>query len=418
MIASLYPAKTHKSKFVASAEKEAGKDDRFTGREIVLLNQSTKSTTVENKANTALLRLANISDYKSASSPLAAVTRALSEADGVVFDRLKIAVFNSSTTEQVHSLRTAQSTSRIFLDSEPERYVYALAKKQVARFDDDQLATWGVHATNTLQSTYTGKGVKIAILDTGMNLAHRDFKGRKIISKTFVNQSVEDGDGHGTNCIGVAAGNISTGKGFRYGIAPEADIYVAKVLKNNREGEDNFILAGIEWALENKCRVISMSFGSSIKRGETYYESYETVARRALRLGTLIIAAAGNDSKRRRGIIKSVNHPANCPSIMSVGAVDKYFQVADFSCAGSRAKGNQVNIAAPGVGIFSSSKKNGYEISSGTSMATPYIAGLAALLWQKYPTASAKTIWKKLIGLGQLNRLKRTDVGAGIAILP
>jgi subtilisin len=408
---------------VLSAEKEAG-THRFTGRDIVVLNDTTSSTAVERKAQTASLRMANLRDYKSATSPQAAVSKALAEADGVVFDQLKVAIVNAPHTEQVHRLTASRSGDRIFLGQERERYVYALATRAVKKkpatltsYLDDEHATWGIHATNVLKSKYTGKGVRIAILDTGIQADHPDFANRKIRAVSFVGRTPNDADGHGTHCAGIAAGNVSQSHGFRYGVAPNAQLYVAKVLKNNGEGEDNFVLAGIEWALENKCKVISMSLGSAVKPGESYYESYETVARRALKSGTLLIAAAGNDSRRKRGVIKPVNHPANCPSILSVSAVDHQYNVADFSCGGSRSKGNQVNITAPGVDIISCTRK-GYDVLSGTSMATPFAAGMAALLWEKYPNVTGDAIWKKLVAGARALNLRSSDAGAGIIFTP
>lgn len=417
-----YLPSSSKREPVLSAEKEAG-THRFTGRDIVVLNDTAGSTAIERKAQTASLRMANLRDYKSATSPLTAVSKALAEADGVVFDQLKVAVVNAPHTEQVQRLTTARSGDRIFLGQERERYVYALATRAVRKkpatltsYLDDEHATWGIHATNVLKSKYTGKGVRIAILDTGIHTDHPDFADRKIRAVSFVGRTANDLDGHGTHCAGIAVGNVSQSHGFRYGVAPHAQLYVAKVLKNNGEGEDNFVLAGIEWALENKCKVISMSLGSAVKNGETYYESYETVARRALKSGTLLVAAAGNDSRRKRGVIKPVNHPANCPSILSVSAVDHQYQVADFSCGGSRKKGNQVNITAPGVDIISCTKK-GYDVLSGTSMATPFVAGMAALLWEKYPNVTGDAIWKKLVNEARGLNLRSSDAGAGIAFV-
>jgi subtilisin family serine protease len=415
-----YLPSSSKREPVLSAEKEAG-THRFTGRDLVVLNDTAGSTAIERKAQSASLRMANLRDYKSATSPLTAVSKALAEADGVVFDQLKVAVVNAPHTEQVHRLTAARSGDRIFLGQERERYVYALAKRPVKKpltsYLDDEHATWGIHAINVLKSKYTGKGVRMAILDTGIYAEHPDFEGRKIRAVSFVGKSTNDLDGHGTHCAGIAAGHVSQSHGFRYGVAPQAQLFVAKVLKNNGEGEDNFVLAGIEWALENKCKVISMSLGSAVKNGETYYESYETVARRALKSGTLLIAAAGNDSRRKRGVIKPVNHPANCPSILSVSAVDHQYQVADFSCGGSRKKGNQVNITAPGVDIISCTKK-GYDVLSGTSMATPFVAGMAALLWEKYPNVTGDAIWKKLVAGARALDLRTSDAGAGIIFTP
>lgn len=401
------------------SKASADNDKRFTGRKIVVLDQSARSTMVERKAGTVSLRMANIRDYSSSISGSTAIGKALTEADGIVFDKLKVAVINEDHTEQIQKLTISSKTRNVFLSSEPERFVYALAKKKArSSLDDDVIATWGIHAVNVLNSDLTGKRVRLAILDTGLSLKHPDFKNRVIRSKSFIRGlTAEDGNGHGSHCTGIAAGNISIEKNFRYGVASRAHIYAGKVLNDDGEGEDNTVLAGIEWALENKCRVISMSLGSSVLPGESFYTSYEVVAQRAAQQGCLIIAAAGNDSERRRGIIKPVNHPANCPSIMAVAAIDKKLKIADFSCAGTRAKGSNIDIAAPGVEIFSASIKATHEILSGTSMATPFVAGMAALLWEENPRAQASVIWKKLIQGAKRLKLKKSDVGSGLVFI-
>jgi subtilisin len=205
---------------------------------------------------------------------------------------------------------------------------------------------------------------------------------------------------------------------FRYGVAHGADIFIGKVLGNDGSGEDSTVFAGIEWALANKCHIISMSLGSEVLPGESYYDAYETVAKRALAANCIIIAAAGNDSVRSSNIIKSVNHPANCPSIMAVGAVDNQLKVADFSCAGTRSRGGQIDIAAPGVDIISSWKKGGYMSESGTSMATPFVAGIAALLWEEDKKMSASDIWMRLTQAAKRLPGRNADVGSGLAFFP
>jgi subtilisin family serine protease len=139
------------------------------------------------------------------------------------------------------------------------------------------------------------------------------------------------------------------------------------------------------------------------------------VARVALQTGTLIVAAAGNESERQFGVIKPVGHPANCPSVLSVAALDNDLRVADFSCGGINLNGGQVDIAAPGVDIYSSWKGKKHNTISGTSMATPFVAGIAALLWEKYPKATPADIWMKLVQMARRLNLPSSDVGAGLA---
>ncbi|HWA72260.1 MAG TPA: S8 family serine peptidase [Polyangiaceae bacterium] len=241
-------------------------------------------------------------------------------------------------------------------------------------------ATWGLVATRVLASEVSGKGVKVAILDTGMDLHHPDFAGRAITSRSFVQgQLVQDGHGHGTHCVGVACGPRQPAFGPRYGVAYGANIYVGKVLDNSGRGVDGDILAGINWAVANRCALVSMSLGAPVELGETYGQIYQNAARAAEAKGTLIVAAAGNESHRPDDI-RPVGHPANCPTILAVGALDSALQVAYFSCGGLNGDGGEVNIAAPGVDVYSSwPMPQRYNTISGTSMATPCVAGIAAL---------------------------------------
>jgi subtilisin family serine protease len=187
----------------------------------------------------------------------------------------------------------------------------------------------------------------------------------------------------------------------RYGIAYNAEIFAGKVLSNQGSGGDGSILAGIEWAITNGCRVISMSLGSPINPGDSFSQVYEQVGQRALQNGSLIIAAAGNDSRgpdnRRKSPPSPVSHPANAPSIMAVAALDAHLQVAAFSNGSINPDGGQVDIAGPGVDVYSTSPMpKRYSSLSGTSMATPHVAGLAAL----YAEATGKTgqeLWNLLM---------------------
>lgn len=242
-------------------------------------------------------------------------------------------------------------------------------------------ATWGISITKVVSSKYSGAGIRIAVLDTGFDLKHPDFAGRTIVTRSFISgESVQDVQGHGTHCIGTAAGpKAPSGSVARYGVAYGAAIYAGKVLDNTGSGADAGILAGIDWAVQQKCAIVSMSLGAPVEPGQTFSQVYETAAKRAAARGTLIIAAAGNESERP-GYIAPVGHPANCPSIVAVGALDRTLKVAPFSCGGLNANGGEVNIAAPGVNIMSTwPMPTRYHTISGTSMATPHVAGIAAL---------------------------------------
>jgi len=294
----------------------------------------------------------------------------------------------------------------------------AAVAAQAAAVDESQ-ATWGLQAAKVVNCCRTGKGIRVAVLDTGFDLKHPDFAGRSVTSQSFISgQAVQDGHGHGTHCIGTALGAKCPGVRPRYGVAHEAEIFAGKVLSNAGSGSDTGILAGIEWAVQNKCAVISMSLGAATQPGQPFSQVFERVARRAQEQGTLIIAAAGNESQRP-GIVNPVGHPANCPSIMAVAAMDVQGAVARFSNRGINPDGGQVDIAGPGVDVHSSwPMPTRYRRISGTSMATPHVAGIAALYAEADPAARGAALGRALTGGALRLTLPSSDVGAGMVQAP
>jgi len=417
---------------------------KFTGKSLVKIDPEASHKTIASHAKNASLKFASFNDYTNNEQDY---TRAFEEADGIVFDGFRVAIVNENRDRQISVLTDSSVSKNTFIYSEPERFVYALTDspgkpgreikneiegsqkkahkgkslhQKVASFKDDTEASWGIHAINILKSKFTGKGVNIAILDTGFNLNHPDFTKRLITSRSFISgQEVNDLNGHGSHCTGLSAGNLNIITNRRYGVAREANIFIGKVLSNAGSGSDSGILAGIEWAITNSCKVISMSLGAPVYSGEAYPNIYNDVARKAMTKGTIIIAAAGNESRRDQGIINPVGHPANCPAIFAVAALDKNQNVAYFSCGGINPDGGQVDIAAPGVDIYSSWKSpSNYNIISGTSMATPYVAGVAALFREASPDASASDIWMLLTQNAVRLDLNSSDVGAGLVQPP
>jgi subtilisin family serine protease len=161
-----------------------------------------------------------------------------------------------------------------------------------------------------------------------------------------------------------------------------------------------------------------MSFGAQVQKGDKHSVIFEEVARIALANNCLLIAATGNESDREEGIIAPVNHPANCPSVMAVGAVTEHLKVSNYSCATVGRSGGQVDISAPGDNILSAWIDGGHEVESGTSMAAPFVAGVAALLWEQYPDITAREIWGKLIGQVRKLGLRTVGAGAGMVYVP
>jgi subtilisin len=295
-------------------------------------------------------------------------------------------------------------------------------------FTDDDLATWGINATKVAGSSLSGRGVRVAVLDTGFDLDHPDFRGRSVTAASFIpGQLVQDDNGHGTHCIGTACGPRAPTRGRRYGIAYEAEIFAGKVLTNQGSALGRSTLAGIEWAVRNRCHIVSMSLGGLVLPGQTYLQAFENTARQAMAQNTLIIAAAGNDSRRSQGARVPVSSPANCPSIMAVAAVDRTLRVADFSNAAINPDA-AIDIAGPGVAVYSSAPEPAappqppryrhwaaqYEVLNGTSMATPHVAGIAALLKEANPTLSSGALWRLLVSRARTLQFPASDVGAGL----
>jgi len=264
-------------------------------------------------------------------------------------------------------------------------------------------ATWGLNACKVPPSTRSGLNIRVAVLDTGMDLGHPDFAGRTIVTNTFVGQPVQDLHSHGTHCIGTACGpRAPAGSTPRYGIGYRTAIYVGKVLSNSGSGSTGGILAGINWAIANKCTVISMSLGSQ----SPVQAAYTAAGNAALNNGCLIVAAAGNSAA-------ATGSPANSPSIMSVASLDPGLSPSSFSNFG------KIEIAAPGRDVFSSvPRPNRYGNKSGTSMATPHVAGCAALWAETSPNLRGLSLWNRLLATARPLPHPASRVGRGLVQAP
>lgn len=281
---------------------------------------------------------------------------------------------------------------------------------------------WGLKAIGIDLAQFTGKGIDLCVLDTGFDVSHPDFSARNIEGKSFIPDEVWDRDpyGHGTHCAGTAAGKVRQDSGKRYGIAGDCNLKIGKVLSSKGKGTTSGIIDAIDWALEHKFRIISMSLASPVKINEKPSPIFEAVGRKALASNCLLIAAAGNDSKRP-AVPLPVGAPANCSSIMAVAAIDSQMRVAAFSNGGiNSANGGNVNVCAPGVDILSARPIKApdnlpYTMMNGTSMATPHVAGLAALYMEKFPDLGADKIWELLENTAKpIQNLKYRDIGNGL----
>ncbi|KAF9562998.1 serine protease [Agrocybe pediades] len=251
-------------------------------------------------------------------------------------------------------------------------------------------------STSTSALTYTynydstaGAGVDIYVVDTGINTAHTDFGGRAVWGASFNNLGNSDGNGHGTHCAGTAAGT-------RYGVAKAAKVIAVKVLSDSGSGATTGIVSGLNWVLSQakasgRPSVVSMSLGGS---ASTALDNAVTSLTSA---GIHVVVAAGNDGKNAAS-----TSPARTPSAITVGATTISDAIASYSNYGA-----VVDIFAPGTAITSTwiGSTTATNSISGTSMATPHVAGLVAYLIGKDGNVSPAAMASKLVSLSVKNAL-------------
>ena len=244
--------------------------------------------------------------------------------------------------------------------------LYPFKVLRVVNLRTGQVIDWGLKSTNIPDQwkETQGAGVKVAVLDTaGPGTTHKDIKIYG--GANFTSSPDGDGAGHGTHVMGIiAAMNNSYGV---VGVAPKAQVYAVKVLGDNGSGAYEWIAAGIEWAIENEMDIISMSLGSN-------YDSpvLHDAVKKAYAKNITIVCAAGNDSR-------DVDYPGKYEQVIAVGSTDKHKDISWYSSPGP-----EVDIAAPGQDIYSTHLNNQYAVLSGTSMATPFITGVLALMISKH----------------------------------
>ncbi len=239
-----------------------------------------------------------------------------------------------------------------------------LAAKDSAQRSEE---TWGiqrVHAPSAWSITQ-GKGVKVAVIDTGIDYTHPELTGQvdggySAIAKTENPSDYMDDNGHGTHVSGTIAAH-KDGKGV-VGVAPQARLYAVKVLDADGSGNLSDVIDGIVWAAKNHMDVANMSLGAPVDS-----EAMKRAVRFARGSGVVIVCAAGNSGG-------SVGFPGAYDDVIAVAASDKDDKLASFS-----SRGPEVDFIAPGVDIVSSKMGGGFISYSGTSMASPHVAGLAAL---------------------------------------
>ncbi len=281
-----------------------------------------------------------------------------------------------------------------------------------------QAVPWNIAmvGADRVWSRVTGSGVKVAILDTGIDDDHPDLSVSGGVSMVPAVTSWDDDHGHGTHCAGiVGARNNATGV---VGVAPGSALYAVKVLDGNGSGRLSWILAGMGWAVDNNMAVASMSLGSNVTSPDADCTlAYQRAAERLEAAGCLVVAAAGNNG---RDVTNPwVGNPARCSGFMAVAAVDRNRKLADFSSRGpaSLCSNCGVEISAPGVSISSTVPGGGLGTKSGTSMACPHVSGAAALLKELHPSWTPSRIRARLRATAQDLGVPGDDPGFGSGLL-
>ncbi|TRW47393.1 S8 family peptidase [Georgenia yuyongxinii] len=308
---------------------------------------------------------------------------------------------------------------RAFAPVMPTRLIFPVAGQAVDRSPGP--STWGVRAVGADVSPRTGAGVTVAVLDTGIDAAHPAFVGVDLVQRNFAGTGDGDHQGHGTHCAGTIFGRDVDGT--RIGVAPGVSTAMAgKVLRDDGAGDSTMLFHGLQWAVQEGAHVVSLSVGfdfpgmvarhvadgwpadlatsaaleayrANLRMFDALMELVRSQA--AFGHGTVVVAAAGNESRRTVDPTYEigVSLPAAADGVVSVGALEQSpegLTVAPFS-------NTFPHIAAPGVDVVSARAGGGLTSLSGTSMATPHVAGVAALWWEEVlasplpPTAGTVT---------------------------
>ena len=316
-----------------------------------------------------------------------------------------------------------------------------LQSEQPANSEADGL--WGMKAVKADQSALTGSGIRVALIDSGIDMQHPAFEGVRFESKDFTETDLDDRLGHGTHCAGIFFGRTTDSK--RIGVAPGiTSVLNAKIFDASKGGSTYDLIQALQWVHTRRAQIVSFSLGidldakfeilcrteptmaaaraKAMKGFKTTLELFSALSEFFRVADSMVmIGAAGNESSRtQHKTVTTVGPPASSNSIISVSAIKKLknrYDVCDFSNA-------DATLSAPGENILSCVPGGTLGLRSGTSMAAPFVAGVAALLAQQLRTANAldaKTLRNMVLGsvtTRGLTKLSPRDIGTGLVQAP
>ncbi len=281
-----------------------------------------------------------------------------------------------ATPDAIRTLVRNADITRIYQDLP----VYAVLDSSVPHIGAPRL--WNVGLT--------GEGVRLAIVDTGVDSEHPDLVGRVVEAMDFTGEGLADRNGHGTHCAGIAVGSGAASGGLYRGVAPDALVCSAKVLRSDGQGMMSDVMAGIEWAVDQGVQIINLSLGSPGPANGT--DALSEMCEAAVELGVIVCVAAGNEGPSP----SSIGAPGAAPHVITVGAASDHDIVAGFSSRGPTLDGRiKPDVVLPGVDVIAPRASgtamgtvldDAYTCASGTSMAAPHAAGVCALLLQSFPS--------------------------------